>query len=147
VKFEDLWNDTLRVYRSENLKSVKIQTNIHPWFPTDLQSIFAILMTQSEWESRIHEVLYEWRLGWLVELEKMWANLKLINPHEAKIFGKTSFNWEYVTSWDLRAGCAVVIAWLLAEGTTHVTNIVYIKRWYENFLGNLQELWADIELV
>ncbi len=147
VKFEDRWNDTLRVYRANTFNPVKIQTNIHPGFPTDLQSLFAILMTQANGESRIHEILYEWRLGWLVEFEKMWAQLKLINPHEAKLFGPTQFEWTTVTSWDLRAWCAVVIAWLIATWETQVTNIKYIKRWYENFLENLQKLWADIEEV
>jgi len=147
VKFEDLWNDTLRVYRSNNLKAVKIQTNIHPWFPTDLQSLFALLMTQAKWESRIHEILYEWRLWWLVELEKMWANLKIVNPHEAKIFGESKYEWKYVDSWDLRAGCAVAIAGLMAEWQTVVTNVQYIKRGYEDFVGNLKMLWADIEEI
>ncbi len=147
VKYEDLWNDTLRVYRSKNLTAVDVQTNIHPGFPTDLQSLFAILMTQATWESRIHEILYEWRLGWLVELEKMWGNAKIINPHEAKLFWPTPFEGAMVTSWDLRAGCAVVIAGLMAQWETTVTNIKYIKRGYENFLENLQSLGADIEEV
>ena len=145
VKFENRGNDTLRVYRSPNLKAVKIQTNIHPGFPTDLQSLFAILMTQAKWESRIHEILYEWRLGWLVELEKMWVQLKIINPHEAKIFWPNKMEWTTVTSWDLRAGCAVVIAWLIAGWETNVTNIKYIKRGYEDFLDNLKMLWADVK--
>ena len=145
VKFEDMWNDTLRVYRSPELTAVKVQTNIHPGFPTDLQSLFAILMTQAKGESRIHEILYEWRLGWLVELEKMWGEVKIVNPHEAKLFWPTPLSGSMVTSWDLRAWCAVVIAGLIAQWETKVTNIKYIKRWYENFLENLQSLGADIE--
>jgi len=86
VKVEDLWDDTLRVFRAKELKSVSIQTNIFPAFPTDLQSPFAILMTQAEWISKIHEVLFEWRLNYLVELEKMKCNVAIMNPHEALIF-------------------------------------------------------------
>ncbi len=70
VKYEAI-GDTLRVYRSENLQPTTLQTNIYPGFPTDLQSPTSILMTQSEGVSRIHEVLFEGRLNWLVELEKM----------------------------------------------------------------------------
>lgn len=67
----DIFDDTLRVYRSERLQSTTLQTNIYPGFPTDLQSPTSILMTQADGVSRIHEVLFEGRLNWLVELEKM----------------------------------------------------------------------------
>jgi len=104
VKFEDLWNDTLRVYRAWELKKVNIQTNLYPGFPTDLQSPFAVLQTQAEGISKIHEVLFEWRLNWLVELESMWADLQILNPHQAIIVWKSKFKaGRTVTSWDLRA--------------------------------------------
>lgn len=147
VKLEDLWNDILRVYRSENLKSVNIQTNIFPWFPTDIQSPFSILMSQAEWVSKIHEILFEWRLNFLVELDKMRWHTAILNPHEAMIFGKMNLRWAEVTSWDLRAWAAMVIAWLIAEWETKVTNISYIERWYENFVEKLQKLWAKIEVI
>lgn len=146
VKIEDLWNDTLKVYRTNKLNPVDIQTNIFPWFPTDLQSPFAILMTKAEWTSRIHEILFEGRLNWLVELDKMWWHTAILNPHEAMIFWK-ELVWASVTSWDLRAWAAMLIAWLIAEGETKISNIDYIKRWYEGILDNLVELWADIKEV
>ena len=145
VKLDILENDKVRVYRSKNLKPTNIQTNVFPGFPTDLQSPFALLMTQAQWVSKIHEVLFEWRLGWLVELEKMGLSIKILNPHEAEITWWVDFKWNTVTSWDLRAGCAVAIAGLMAEGETLVTNNVYIKRWYEDFIENLQNLGAEIE--
>lgn len=145
VKVEDLWNDVLRVYKAENIKPVNIQTNIFPGFPTDLQSPFAVLMTQAKWESKIHEVLFEWRLSFLVELEKMWATYTILNPHEAIIKWLSNLKWwETVTSWDLRAWAAVVIAWLIANWETKITKIEYIYRGYENFVSKLQKLWADI---
>lgn len=145
VEVEDLWKDTLRVFRAKKLKAVSIQTNIFPWFPSDLQSPFAVLMTQAQGISRIHEVLYESRLNWLVELEKMGAHIAILNPHEAMIFWKTELQGSAtVTSWDLRAGATMVIAWLLAKGETRITNIDYIKRGYEGFVGKLQDLGADI---
>lgn len=148
VKVEDLWNDTLRVFKATNLKSVQIQTNIFPWFPTDLQSPFAILQSQAEWISKIHEVLFEGRLSFLVELEKMRANVAVMNPHEALIFGPNKLKgWVTVTSWDLRAWAAMVIAWLIAEWETKITNVEYIYRWYEDFVSKLKVLWADLEEI
>lgn len=104
-----------------------------------------MLMTQAEGTSHIHEVLFESRLGWLVELEKMGAHIQNLNPHEAQITGKTALKGAEVTSWDLRAGAAMVIAGLIARGETHITNIDYIKRGYEDFVSNLKNLGADIE--
>jgi UDP-N-acetylglucosamine 1-carboxyvinyltransferase len=148
VKVRNLWKDTLRVYKAKKLNWVQIQTNIFPWFPTDLQSPFAILMSQSKWISKIHEVLFEWRLNFLVELEKMWANVAMMNPHEALIFWPNVLKWwATVTSWDLRAGAAMVIAWLITEWETRITNIKYIYRWYEDFVKKLKKLWADVREV
>ncbi|QFR38753.1 UDP-N-acetylglucosamine 1-carboxyvinyltransferase [Candidatus Gracilibacteria bacterium 28_42_T64] len=148
VQVENLGNDTLRVFKSERLKTVSIQTNIFPGFPTDLQSPFAVLMTQAKGTNKVHEILFEGRLNFLVELEKMQANVALLNPHEALIFGPSPLKGGVsVTSWDLRAGAAMVIAGLIAEGTTKVTKVEYIHRGYENFVENLQSLGADIEEV
>ncbi len=147
VKLEDLWWDILRVYRSENLKAVNVQTNIFPGFPTDVGSPFMILMTQADWVSKMHEILFEWRLNFLVELDKMRWHTAILNPHEAMIFWKMDLKWSEVTSWDLRAWAAMVIAWLIAEGETRVTKIEYIERWYENFVEKLQKLGAKIEVV
>lgn len=144
VKLQDLWWDVLRVFKSDNLWKVDIQTNIFPGFPTDLQSPFAVLMTQAEWTSKIFEVLFEWRLNFLMELEKMWAHSAILNPHEALIFWKTQLKWETVTSWDLRAWAAMVIAWIIASWETQVTKIEYIKRWYDLFLEKLKSIWVDI---
>jgi len=85
----DIQADTLRVYRAHDLRPTELQTNVYPGFPTDLQSPTSILMTQAEGVSRIHEVLFDGRLNWLVELEKMRGHIALMNPHEALIFGKT----------------------------------------------------------
>lgn len=147
VKIEDIGNDTARVYRSDNLKNIDMQTNIFPGFPTDIGSPFAILMSQAEWVSKIHEILFEGRLNFLVELDKMGGHTAILNPHEALVFGKMKLKWAEVTSWDLRAGAAMVIAGLIAEGETKVTNITYIERGYENFVEKLQKLGARIEVV
>jgi UDP-N-acetylglucosamine 1-carboxyvinyltransferase len=106
----------LRVYKAEKLQAVKIQTNIFPGFPTDIQAPFGVLMTQAEGTNKIHEVLFENRLNFLYELEKMGANVAILNPHEALVFGKKQLKGNVsLTSWDLRAGAAVVIAALIAQ--------------------------------
>lgn len=145
VKFEKKDTDTLRVYRSKNLLASNIQTNIYPGFPTDLQSPTAILMSQADGVSRIHEILFEGRLNWLVELEKMRGHIALMNPHEAMIFGKTALRGTKVSSWDLRSGAAMLIAGMVASGTTELDNVSHIERGYENFVERLQGIWAKIE--
>ena len=148
VKLEDLWWDTLRVYKADNLKKVDIQTNIFPAFPTDLQSPFAVLQTQSEGQSKIHEVLFEGRLNWLVELETMGANINILNPHQAIINWPVKLkSWKTVTSWDLRAGASMVIAGLITDWITNVEKMEYIFRGYEKFVSKLQALWADIKEI
>lgn len=146
VKIEIIWEDKLRVYKCNDLKPINIQTNIYPWFPTDLQSPFAVLLTQANWISQIHEILFEWRLNFLVELDKLRAHTAILNPHQAIIFWKTQLSWNFVTSWDLRAWRAMVIAWLIASGETKIGRIEYIERWYENFVNKLLSLWAKIEV-
>ncbi len=148
VKVKNLWNDILRVFRAKKLKWLSFQTNIFPGFPTDLQSPFSVLMTQAEWISKIHEVLFEGRLNFLVELEKMKANVAILNPHEALIFWPTELEWWVtVTSWDLRAWAAMLIAWLITKWEINVTNVKYIYRWYEKIVEKLKNIWADIEEI
>lgn len=145
VRLEDLWNDTLRVYRAKKIKKVDFQTNIFPWFPTDLQSPFTVLLTQADGISKVNEIMFEGRLNFLVELEKMRAHSALLNPHQALVFWPTPLKWATVTSWDLRAWAAMVIAGLIAEGETEISNVDYIKRWYEDIFGKLKLLWAKIQ--
>jgi UDP-N-acetylglucosamine 1-carboxyvinyltransferase len=148
VKVKQFWKDNLRVYKAKKLKWVQIQTNIFPWFPTDLQSPFAILMAKANGISKIHEVLFEWRLNFLIELEKMWANVAVMNPHEALVFWPNKLKgWATVTSWDLRAWAAMVIAWLITEWETKITNVKYIYRWYEDFVKKLKKLGASIKEI
>ena len=137
----------MRVYRAKNLKAVNIQTNIFPGFPTDLMPLFTVLMTQCEGISRVHEILYEGRLNWLVEYERLGCSPRIINLHEAKIEGPNQLIGATVNSWDLRSGAAMVIAGLIAQGQTKVENVYWINRGYDDFLGKLQSLGAKIEEV
>ena len=140
--------DSITVYNSRSsLKAVNFQTNIYPGFPTDLQSPFSLLLTQAEWVSRVHEVLFEGRLNWLVEIEKMKWHIAIMNPHEALIFGKTHLKWAMVSSWDLRAWVTMILAGMIARGETTITNVEYIERGYENIIGKIQKLGGKIEHV
>ena len=102
-------------------------------------------MSQADGVSRIHEILFEGRLNWLVELEMMRGHVALLNPHEAMIFGKTSLRGAKVSSWDLRSGAAMLIAGMVASGTTELDNVSHIERGYENFVERLQGIGAKIE--
>jgi UDP-N-acetylglucosamine 1-carboxyvinyltransferase len=145
VKTENLGSDTLRVYRAQDLKAINIQTNIFPGFPTDLMPLFTVLMTQCSGTSRVHEILYEGRLGWLVEYERLGCSPRIINLHEAKIEGPNKLIGATVNSWDLRSWAAMVIAGLIAQGQTKVENVYWINRGYDDFLGKLKSLGANIE--
>jgi UDP-N-acetylglucosamine 1-carboxyvinyltransferase len=141
---ENLGDDTLRVYRATELKAIDFQSNIFPWVPSDLWSPFGVLLTQAEGISKVYEVLYEGRFGYLGELEKMKAHVAIMNPHEALIFGSTPLRGATVSSWDLRAGAAMIIAGLIADGQTQITNVEYIDRGYEDIVGKLIGLGAQI---
>jgi UDP-N-acetylglucosamine 1-carboxyvinyltransferase len=147
AQFEMLDN-ALKVLPSPKLEAVpRVQTAIFPGFSTDLQSPMGVLLTQCRGETVIFETLFENRLSYLFELEKMGAQIQIINAHQAKITGPAKLRGTEVQSWDLRAGAAMVLAGLIAEGTTKVTNIDYIDRGYENFVENLKALGAKIERI
>lgn len=147
VRMERLPGDTLRVFKSDRLRAVSVQTNVFPGFPTDLQSPFCVLMSQAEGISKVQEIMFENRLNWLVELENMKGHMALLNPHQAMIFGKRDLRGATVNSWDLRAGVAMIIAGAIATGTTYVTNVQYIERGYEDIIGKMAGLGIKIEKV
>lgn len=129
VRFDTPDDDTIIVYNSRtSLRPTNLQTGVFPGFPTDLQSPFALLLTQAEGISRIHEVLFEGRLNWLIEIEKMKGHIAIMNPHEAMIFGRTHLKGTTVSSWDLRAGVTMILAGMIARGETTITNVEYIER-------------------
>lgn len=147
ARFE-MQDNALHILPSKKLRAIpKLQTAIYPGFSTDLQSPFGVLLTQCEGESLIFETLFENRLTYLHELERMGADVEFINAHQAKVAGPVTLKGAEVQSWDLRAGAAMVLAGLIAEGETKVTNINYIDRGYEHFEENLQKLGAKIQRV
>lgn len=124
-----------------------LRTAVYPSFPTDLQAPFTILLTQAQGTSKIFETLFEGRLNYLFELEKMGATIQMLNPHQANVTGPTQLKGVPIASIDIRAGAAMVLAALCARGTTEISNIKYIDRGYEKFDEKLRSLGAKIERV
>lgn len=147
VKFE-LSENSVQIFSSKELYAVKnLRTAVYPSFPTDLQAPFAVLLTQAKGVSKIFETLFDGRLTYLFELEKMGARVELLNPHQALIMGPAKLKGMPISSCDIRAGAAMVIAALIAEGTTEISNIRYIDRGYEKFDEKLRSIGADIHRI
>jgi UDP-N-acetylglucosamine 1-carboxyvinyltransferase len=145
VKFS-LDKNSVHIKQSTNLKAIKtLRTAVYPSFATDLQAPFTILLTKAKGVSKVFETLFEGRLNYLFELEKMGAHIEYLNPHQAIILGPTKLKAIEISSCDIRAGAAMVIAALIADGRTEILNIKYIDRGYENLDKKLKKLGADIE--
>jgi len=134
---------SIRVKADNKMKAVDIKTLPYPGFPTDMQSPLASLMSLSEGTSVIVETIFENRFMHVSELNRMGANIK-IDGRAAVIEGKNVLNGARVKANDLRAGAALVLAGLSAEGTTEVTNAEHIFRGYENIDEKLKALGADV---
>lgn len=129
------------------LKSVDIDPRTYPGFPTDLQSVYAVLSTQSGGPTRIFETLFESRFGYISELKKMGANISIESPHIVYIYGPEPLNGTDIISSDIRGGAALVIASLIANGQTTIDNVEFIDRGYEKIEEKLNSLGARIERV
>ena len=143
LKIED---ESIYVSNKNKLKAVKIKTQVYPGFPTDMQQIMSSLMTTAEGRSVIEETIYENRFQNLYEIKKMGANVE-INSNKGYIFGPTKLRGKSVNATDLRAGASLVLAALIAEGTTTINNADYILRGYEHITEKLTSLGAKIELT
>ena len=140
--------DYIIVKEVKNYKSLSIKTLAYPGFPTDLQQIMATYMTQCKGSSTIEETIWENRFQNLYELEKMGAIIKIRKDNKkATIKGKTSLIGTEVTSTDLRGGASLVVAALIAEGTTTISNISYILRGYDKIIEKLTKVGAKIEII
>jgi len=125
----------------------KIETRTYPGIPTDLQAPFAVLATQAEGTTLIHDTMYENRLAYINELNKMGANAIICDPHRALITGPTPLYGQDITSFDLRAGATLIIAALLATGKSTIDKIEQVDRGYERIEERLRNLGAEIERV
>lgn len=146
VNFE-LGPDWIRVKPNGYLKSHSIKTHEYPGFATDLQSPYVVLMTQAQGTCLVHETIYDRRLIWTDMLSQMGADITMCDPHRVVINGPTKLRGKRLISPDLRAGIALVIAGLVAEGQTEIDNIYQIDRGYEKLEERLAKIGADIKRV
>ena len=152
----------IRFFYDGELKSIAIETNVHPGFMTDWQQPFVILMTQATGLSIVHETVYEERFGYVSELKKMGAEIELYNTclgglqcrfantyyyHSAVIKGPTPFHSAEINVPDLRAGFSYLIAGVIAKGESLVNGAIYIDRGYEEIDEKLRNLGAEIKRV
>lgn len=137
--------DYIIVSKGNNLKPVSIKTQGYPGFATDLQQPVTTLLTQCEGTSTLEETIYENRFQNVPYLNKLGANIE-IDEKQIHIKGKTELVGTTVEATDLRAGACLVLAGLLANGTTKVTNIEHVLRGYENIVQKLTDVGADIKL-
>jgi len=140
------YDDVIRVRREGPLKHVDIRTLPYPGFPTDMQQPFAVLLALADGISVITENIYENRFKYLNELKKMGAKVR-VEGRTAIIEGVEKLTGAPLYATDLRAGAAMVIAGLAAEGTTEVMEVYHIDRGYEAMEVKLQQLGADIVRV
>ena len=141
------YDDAIRIRQTGRLKSTTVKTRPYPGFPTDMQAQICVCMAQAEGISKLTESVYETRFfGYCSELINMGADI-LIKEKTAIVTGMPRLSGTTVRARDLRAGAALVIAGLSAEGTTYVENIHFIERGYENIIEKLQSLGAKIRIV
>ena len=140
------FDDAVRVISNGRLQRTQVTTLPYPGFPTDMQPQMAVLLGIAEGTSTVTESIFENRFRYVDELTRMGANIK-VESNIAIINGVPKYTGARVNAPDLRAGAALVIAGLAADGVTVVDDIHYILRGYENFDTKLRELGGNIELV
>ncbi|MBM4429018.1 MAG: UDP-N-acetylglucosamine 1-carboxyvinyltransferase [Chloroflexi bacterium] len=138
--------ETYIVEGTEALSAIDIQTFPYPGFPTDLQAPIGALLTQARGESSIHETMYDGRLLYVDQLRKMGADIQVAGQ-TALIHGPSPLRGNKVRALDIRSGAAVILAGLVADGRTMVSDIGYVDRGYEEIHLKLAQLGARIERV
>lgn len=160
LHLEALWNifgkigvnfklekDKVVILPSKKISAADLITHEYPGFPTDLQSPYTVLMTQAKGASLIHETIYDRRLLFTDLLTQMGASIIMADPHRVVVSGPTKLHGRKLVSPDLRAGIALVIAALIAQGKTEIENIYQIERGYEDLVGRLKGIGAEIERI
>ncbi|MGE5392872.1 MAG: UDP-N-acetylglucosamine 1-carboxyvinyltransferase [Candidatus Saccharibacteria bacterium] len=145
----DLGQDYVHVHRPEGeYKGIsKLQVGLYPKLASDDTPPLSVLATQAVGETMIYEWMYENRLGYAPELNKMGARAEILDPHRVRIIGPTKLKGSHLVCSDIRMGMALVIAALAAEGQSEICEIHHIDRGYDNLEGQLKSLGADIRRV
>ena len=139
-------DDMVRVAATKRLNATHVKTLPYPGFPTDLQPQITTALSLASGISIVTESIFENRFKYVDELTKMGASIK-VEGSTAIVSGREQLTGAHIVSPDLRAGAALVIAGLMAEGITTVSSINYVERGYEDFPGKLRNLGAQIEKV
>jgi len=141
------YDDSIRIMRTGRLRQTTVKTHPYPGFPTDMQAQVCVCMALANGTSRLTESVYETRFfGYCTELESMGARIR-IGGKTALVTGVEQLHGATVCAHDLRAGAALVIAGLAAEGVTYVEHIHFIERGYEHLVRKLNALGADIKRI
>ncbi|MFA6190182.1 MAG: UDP-N-acetylglucosamine 1-carboxyvinyltransferase [Candidatus Staskawiczbacteria bacterium] len=135
------------ITKPSKLKAVSIVTHEYPGFATDLQSPYTLLMTQVSGQCIVHESIFEGRLFFVDQLVTMGANIIMCDPHRVVVNGPTKLIGKKLISPDLRAGITMVLAGMVAKGTTTIENIFQIDRGYERIEERLVKLGVDIKRI
>ena len=140
-------NDTLTISKCEHIRPTYIKTLVFPGFPTDLQQPITTLLTQAEGKSFVEETLYENRFKNTYDLNRMGAITNILSLSKIEVKGPRKLKGTNVIATDLRGGASLLIAGLIAEGTTVIDNSEYILRGYGDVINKLKNVGAHIELV
>ena len=133
------------VRRSDPLQKTNVKTMPYPGFPTDMQPQIAAVLTTARGTSIVNENVWNSRFKYIDELKRMGANIQA-DGHVAVIEGVDHLQGAPVQACDLRAGAAMVIAGLSAQGTTELSQVQFIERGYEDLVGKLRSVGADIRV-
>ena len=139
-------DDTLLVRRSGALQHANVKTLPYPGFPTDMQPQITAVLALAEGTSIVTEGVWDNRYRYVGELTRMGANIR-VEGRTAIVEGVSGYNAANVQAYDLRAGAAMLIAALAAPGVSEISNVIYIERGYEDIIGKLAALGAEVECV
>lgn len=139
-------DDAIQVIGKESYRSIDVKTSPYPGFPTDLQQPITTLLTLAKGSSIVTDNIYSSRFRHVDELRRMGASLK-VEGRSAVIEGGSRLNGAKVVASDLRAGAALFIAGLATSGTTELEGLEHIDRGYENLVGKLQALGAEVQRI
>ena len=140
-------NDTLTISKCDYLKAVDVKTQVFPGFATDLQQPITTLLTQAHGISHIEETIYENRFKNTYDLNRMGAITNILTLNKLEIKGPRKLKGTNVIATDLRGGASLLIAGLIAEGTTVIENCEQILRGYSDIVNKLQNIGAKIEIT
>ena len=143
----DVGDDYITVCSSKMYRGTSVQTNPYPGFPTDMHPQFSAMLCLARGVSSVKERVWNGRFRYVDELAKMGDNIDILEDTTAMINGVSNLSGAAVRATDLRAGAAMVIAGLAADGETSITGVEFIDRGYQDIVEKFQALGADIRRV